>query len=84
MEAATNAAAATVAAITATSVAQSNVTRYVLVAIAILLILLVIYQFVSSKDKKEGYNKNRTTRDDPQGDWSLVDRIKKINLLQDK
>ena len=66
-----------------------NNAKYIMIAIAIVLVILLIYNTSVKKkgmkgsNKKEGYNKNRGERDDPQGDWSLADKIKEINIQQD-
>lgn len=72
-------AAATPAADSWTSKLTSN--YYIIIAIVVVLIILLLYKF-KPEGKKEKYNKNRSERDDPQGDWSLANTIKKINDQQ--
>ena len=58
-----------------------NTIRYVIIVIAVVLVILIVYQIYNKK--KEGYNKNRPERDDPQGDWSVEDRVRQILAKQE-
>ena len=61
---------------------KKDYTKFIIIGVAVLLVLLIAYQLYSKRS--EGYNKNRTTRDDPQGDWSIEDRIREILAKQER